>query len=254
MTVLNKIEILTNLSNKKGALINNGPIIYLHIPKAAGNSSISFLKQSFPNALSINWRNIDESWQQFLDRNPTNKYELVSGHINYSHIDKYSSAFGNMFTAITFLRHPIDRLISQYRYMTTAAHPDHNSFKKMNPNFEKWVLNIRPNIISYLLVGGGRSSTEIINKLSKYYHFIGLTEFYHTSMVILSNSLGIKYTVEKKINITNSNEVKQIEISHSLYKKLHSRHSLDIALYNELHNLYSKISDNLISQMIICNS
>lgn len=226
-------------------LFDDDTIVYLHIPKAAGNSSISYIKDIRPKAYPIDWRNIDESWNNFIKVNETEKYDIVSGHFNYNHISKLKNS-NTKATYITFIRHPIERFISQYKYMYTKAHPDHVDFREKNKDFGKWVLGRKDNIMSLILVGGARSIRDILRKIDDNYSFVGISDYYNTSMNIISTALDTKFKLSERKNVTNISEAPKIELSQKLYKELCHRHSLDLQLYNFYKDKYSKIADKLI--------
>jgi len=228
--------------------IDDSILVYLHIPKAAGNTSIGQIKQHLQPNFSLQWNDIDGSIKELIETEE--KYRLVSGHLWDSHINLLRE---NNFKhySVTFIRHPIQRIISQYRYMCTPKHPESEQFLEKYPKFDDFALNeIEPNYIAKVLVGGAKSFDDYWSKLCERYTFIGLSEFYNTAMIILMNALNLPYTIEEKKNVTlktsaNSN----LLIDYKVYNKLEKTHSLDMQMFNYLNVQYSKISEKLLFEI-----
>jgi len=228
--------------------INESILVYLHIPKAAGNTSIGQIKEHLQPNFSLQWNDIDGSIKELVETDV--EYKLVSGHLWDQHINILRENDFNHY-AVTFLRHPIQRIISQYRYMCTPKHPEYESFLEQYPNFDDFALNeIKPNYMARVLVGGAKSFDEYWNKLKERYAFIGLTEYYNTSMVILMNALSLPYKIAEKKNVTvQTAENTNLQIDYKVYNKLEKIHSLDLQMFNYLNAQYSKISDKLLFEI-----
>lgn len=224
----------------------NKLIVYLHVPKAAGNSSLHHIKKYKKNYFNVKWDRIDESWAEFLSKINEKKYNLVSGHFSESHVtllrDKRIPH-----VCVTFIRNPIERLVSQYKYMTTEAHPDYKRFTANFPSFEDFVFNmVPPNPIARMLTGGNLSYIDTIDYLLDKFHFIGMKEFYNTSMFLLCEILNIPFNSIQKRNVTKTNEINNFELSYSTFKKLKEIHNLDIQIHKYFHDKYQKIADEIV--------
>jgi len=228
--------------------INESILVYLHIPKAAGNTSIGQIKEHLQPSFSLQWNDIDGSIKELIETEV--EYKLVSGHLWDEHINLLRENNFNHY-AVTFLRHPIQRIISQYRYMCTPKHPEYENFIERYPNFDDFALKeIKPNYIANVLVGGAKSFDEYWNKLKERYAFIGLSEYYNTSMVILMNALNLPYKIAEKKNVTvQTAENSNLEIDYKVYNKLTKIHSLDMQMFNYLNEQYSKLSEKLLLEI-----
>jgi hypothetical protein len=221
-------------------------IVYVHIPKAAGNSSLHYLKRFKKNYYNVQWNDVDNSWQEFLRILKLEKCELVSGHFSYYHVD-FLKKMQIPYRSISFLRHPIDRIISQYRYMTTEAHPEHRAFVKKYPSFDEFALNvIKPNPMARQLVGKTSSFHEVVKSIIEEYQFIGIKEYYNSSMYLLCKMINIPFQKAPKRNITKENTKNKFEISHSTYLKLQRIHAVDLDTFKFFFDNYQKITDALI--------
>lgn len=239
---------LNDFINNSFENIDNSILVYLHIPKAAGNTSIGQIKEHLKPSFSLQWNDIDGSIKELIETET--EYKLVSGHLWDAHIDLLRENNYNHY-AVTFLRHPIQRIISQYRYMCTPKHPEYESFLDKHPNFDDFALNeIEPNYMAKVLVGSAKSFDEYWAKLKERYAFIGLSEYYNTSMALLMNALNLPYKIAEKKNVTvettnNSN----LNIDYKVYDKLTQIHSLDIQIFNYLNAQYAKLSEKLLFEI-----
>jgi len=228
-------------------------IVYLHVPKAAGNSSIKPIKEHFKNNLSIKWNEIDNSWANFVKNYNINKdVQFVSGHIHDKHIDLLIESKINYFL-ISFIRHPIHRIESLYAYNTMPSTPNSSTFKNKFKSFEEFAYDgVPPNSMSRQLFRGCLSSSEGIKKLYSKYNFIGLTEMFHFSMLCLSDIVGFKYYNYKRLNVSKYTDNK-LQLSYGILKDLEKRHSIDIDIYNHIKNDYLKLVESYISNKILIN-
>ncbi len=215
--------------------INGKVIVYVHIPKAAGNSSILPIKNSVDSAYSVQWNDLQNSWNNFLlEQKKTKKYDLVSGHIRDIHLTQLKESNINAYY-ITFLRHPYKRIKSLYAYNSMDSTPGSNKFKKTYKNFEDYALNgVMPNSMSRQLFSGALSSWEAIEKLKSRYHFIGLSDHYELSMTALSKLLNIDIDFNIVKNPSNYYHNDQFYLSSESYKELQLKHSIDMDMYKNI--------------------
>lgn len=214
-------------------------IAYLHIPKASGNTVISFLNKDDSKHYRVKWNDIKGTWKEFVETKDLSKYKLVSGHYTWNELVQLQKRKDVNSFNITFVRHPIERLVSQYRYMTTPKHPLYKTFVKNNPNFDVWALRkARRNAISHALAPKSIRDSDIYTNVLKNFHFIGMQDYFNTSMNILSDITDFKFKAGVVKNKTIKNSVNDFEISHATYEKLKVKHQADIALYEKLKNYY----------------
>lgn len=236
---------LSDFLNNSFEKIDESILVYLHIPKAAGNTSIGQIKEHLQPSFSLQWDDIDGSMKELIETDV--EYKLVSGHLWDAHINLLRENNFNHY-AVTFLRHPIQRIISQYRYMCTSKHPGNSDFLEKYPKFDDFAIKeIEPNYIAKVLVGEAKSFDDYWNKLEERYAFIGLSEYYNTSMAILMNALNIPYKIAEKKNVTIENDSNSnLIIDYKTYQKLAKIHSLDIQMFDYLNTQYAKLSEKLL--------
>lgn len=90
-------------------------IVFLHIPKTAGQSVHQFLLDAFPGVPVCPAR-VNEQLIG-LSRKELNRYQIFSGHLDWSALDCVE---GEVFT-FTILREPMERILSFYYYLRKSA-------------------------------------------------------------------------------------------------------------------------------------
>lgn len=98
------------------------PIVSVHTPKVAGSTFLQQLRATFgdtnllldysddPADISSRW-NIDPEWSRLNPITAIAPYRVVHGHFHPAKYNKLDEAF-----RITFLRHPVDNVMSIFRF------------------------------------------------------------------------------------------------------------------------------------------
>ncbi len=161
------------------------PIVSIHVPKCAGGSVFSVLKKVYGDAMMMD-KTMSQSKNHYeATPFPTNwnriqTYRVIHGHF---HIEKYK-ALNPRF--ITFMRHPVERLISHYSYIKERGLQkpfDLSLISKKGYSIDQWA-KAMPNLMTRFL---GMD-------LSKFW-FIGFQEGFDESLKKLMEMLDIKADV-----------------------------------------------------------
>ena len=83
----------------------NAPLFFMHIPKNAGTSLIYHLANRFPADASLLYADRPES-----QAHDPNQFQFISGHVGL----EYLKRFQRRPIMVTFLRDPLDRILSRY--------------------------------------------------------------------------------------------------------------------------------------------
>lgn len=205
-------------------------LIFAHVPKCAGSSVVATLRESRGNTFAVKWGRIDETWNQFLGSNRTNHF--VFGHLRNRHLEQLSP-FITDYRLITFLRHPVDRLVSVYRYNASPASPNYQEFIRDNPDFEEWVLDYSerfPNDIASFIAGDVANAKEYVEILLNRFHFIGFQETYRSDMARLCKLIGIPQEVRRE-NVTELTKHNEIKVSTNLKVRIAKKNAMDVLAY-----------------------
>ncbi|WP_216828248.1 sulfotransferase family 2 domain-containing protein [Alkalihalobacterium elongatum] len=213
----------------------NSVIIFLHIPKTAGSTFNSLIEKQYENNYTmISPKYGEEKVADYFNAiGPKEKLEVVRGHFPFG-VHKYLPQ--KNFTYITFLRDPIERVISAYYYM--KSNPIHPYYYKMNQTSlyefvsEKafhWAVYNRQ---TCLLNGHGWNYDLDVAKenITKYFSVVGITERFNESIKLLNDSLGWNICNISKVNV-NPNKPKKSEIANEVREVIKEKNQKDIELY-----------------------
>jgi len=196
----------------------NETLIFQHIPKTAGTTLSFILTRYFAENDIYHIRNLDQmggpafsrhfgSMDDFIRQSPDarNRFRLILGHMPFG----IHAHLNNPFNYITFVRDPVDRVISQYgQYIRMITKGE---LRTKSITLEQF-LEERPNVLNnhqirFLCGPSSDESTPLacyekaLENLNQYYLFVGVVETFDTSLVLLSkllNCSNIKY-VEKNV-------------------------------------------------------
>jgi hypothetical protein len=213
-------------------------LISLHLPKTAGMSFGKSLQEHFGNALLLDYKDAPIAATEYTrakealmasvkiaDRGLAG-YECIHGHflpIKYLLLNLKIDI-----TFVTWMRDPIERMLSHYHYWlrsydpkTSASH--HKKFIEENWSLERFCLGPEfRNIYSQYLWGF---------PLRKF-DFVGIAEFYQDDFDFFSKKyLGKKGTVYEE-NVAR-NVGGRYKIEDSLREKIILHHKEDMELYKE---------------------
>lgn len=200
-------------------------VVSVHFPKAAGTSLHRQFTDLLGDAVLLDYGNDP----LVVGRGATVGFpcgkRLVHGHFHpqrYAHADAYR---------MTFLRHPVDNLISIYFFWRTYPESD-------NPVHVRF-LRERPSILEFAAYPG-------INRLMSEtyfggfdmgrFDFIGFYESRDTDIRRLAGELGLPLRADRHENRTaDSDERRAIEADASIRRRLTDILAADVAFYERLH-------------------
>jgi hypothetical protein len=180
--------------------------------------------------------------------------DLVIGHFGYQHVSKMRSSKFLM----TFLRDPIDRVISNYHFLRTKSpsamysevalqaarrlsfkdfllctDPD---VRMVTENFQTKALahDVRPNHLNQTTISALLQTAE---RNLRIFNFIGIVEHFEESMQALSDALGVELSA-RKLNAnpdrtSSAIAAQELDIVRSL-------NSLDIQLYANARSRFER--------------
>ena len=223
------------------------PIFFLHLPRTAGTTIDAIFKQNLP-AESILKIYSQSEYQKYKkkkkDRLSDIKY--ITGHLLLDTVNP-PTFYGEPVRAITLLRDPIKRLISEYIFLKTwkkqhlYSYLNDNaiSFSQYITSEEKILVYRGKNFMTRCISGDSLEQTNNINEslekakynLSNNFWFFGLQERFMESIVYLSEKAELNNILHDKHNalILKKDE---FEISQADINLAQEYNAADIALYN----------------------
>ncbi len=220
-------------------------IIFLHIPKAGGTTlrhvflnQYKYLKSH--EIYTINRTKETEIFQN-LSHQKKQEIKLLIGHMPFG----MHKELNHNFKYITFLRNPIERVISAYYYNKENESSD--VFDLINGNklslYDYLLNNIEPwsmNAMTKHLYGCNQKQfkenctedmfNEAINNLNSNFIFTGIVEEFNKSLIILKEKLNWSNPYYKSLNITK-NKISKSEIDSNVLQLISELNFYDIKLY-----------------------
>ena len=227
--------------------------IFLHIPKTAGTTLNQILDREYKNKYSfyieIERKKLFEEFQSDLTNKDIN---LLRGHFEFGiHLIVKSPAY-----YLTFLRNPVDRVISEYYYILSKSnHPYHAKLKNEKVNLDEFVkLYNHINNLQVKKISGTNFSQHFDNieltlyeesiletakrNLENYFPVVGLTEHFDESLLLLRKEFGWDWPYYEKKNVTVKPK-KFEEIPLSIIEIIKEKNQLDIELYEYAKQLFN---------------
>ena len=222
-------------------------IIYVHIPKTAGTTLRNMLEQySGPDGLyaaypgNIAGTSSLEAWQT-LPEEKKRSIKVLSGHYQVDVFDAAIDVQPKHF--ITFVRNPIDRVISLYKH-SMAVDPN---FRGSEISLLKFLLetdeSIRVQVSNHQvrMIAGISPLEEItdahvgcaIERIKRDFLFVGLSEFFQEDVEKLSTKLGVKLDDIGRRNVSPDRRGRQYYSSTEI-RAIRSLNTLDFVLYEQL--------------------
>ncbi|ABA57258.1 hypothetical protein Noc_0745 [Nitrosococcus oceani ATCC 19707] len=247
---------------------------FLHIPKTAGTSVTQFLQRQYDLDQIV----FETTWRELFEYQPRMpKLKLFRGHFGIN----LSQMIGPEFKVITFLREPVSRVISQYYHVRKRATEGLNQFagemelaefmhhkqgRKLCRNLQTryigrslevgqlWahpaVLNIPPDrffddLASPLLL---EQAKQNLNG----FFFVGLTEYYDISMLLLCHKLAALPELDAVKRRERERDAKRVPTE--VLQHLEAENQLDMELYRHgktllVHDLASEFNLPEIASM-----
>lgn len=218
------------------------PVIFYHIPKTAGSTTRYLLESQFDChevCPGIFYFEIESKRPSDLSR-----FNLFAGHFFYNSNLKYING-----TRITFMRDPVERIISEQRfYKKFYEDTDRRAVLAMqhyNPEGEP--IDVVSNLQVLYLSSLDRNDLSIswekhyesaLKNLRENFDFVGIVEDYERSIRSLFEKMG--WEQKEIIPILQSADL-DYQISDEKIHEIKERNKFDILLYEEAKKLfYSK--------------
>jgi hypothetical protein len=219
-------------------------LVFIHINKTAGRTVRYILRSSFgPRHCEV------EPWHAPWTDPPFSTHDLqrlrryypnlvsIGGHRVRGYVDLQEN--GTEFRYFTFMRDPLKTCASRFQYNVQYR-------KKKNLVFEEWIRKDWTRNHQTRMIAGVADVDEAIRIIQAKNVFVGLTERFDESMVLLkalkANDLNISY---RRVNVAGSNTLaKNLLSNESSRQMLIDANQADLALYDfvqkELYPMFQR--------------
>jgi hypothetical protein len=221
--------------------------IFLHIPKTAGTSITEELATHMApyRNIFVDYEDVDTPFvdrltdvvDRFIDELRHTEYRSCSGHLTYDLVARIRMAQPGA-KVVTFLRNPVDRVISDYRYQCSSLHPGHDLFHERFPTLDSYVESPESqNKMALMLTGTGLppSAEALIQHVEREFAFVGLVEMYALSFSVMMTAFGHPGAEPRShARKTPDTPETQVEVSPELRARISALNALDSALYDRV--------------------
>lgn len=233
--------------------------VFQHVPKTAGSSLRGELAAALtPNAHihldgtdpAIPYHDrLDAAVAAFAAGEAARPCRFVSGHIFERHIRGIRAAAPPA-RIITYLRDPVARFISDYRYQRTPMSPGHEAFRRAYPKIEDFLaLDWTGNQITrYLLPEAlfhARDAAAAADHLMDGFEFVGLQEDYGLCFVALARLLGIQRVPTERQRENPSTPDNPAELGPETRARIAAAHTFDQAVFDILRARFQAVRTEL---------
>lgn len=225
----------------------NHVTLFIHLPKTAGNTFQRIILEQKQYDSDTNIGQYSK-----LTAEEQKRIELIC--IGHTPFGFHKVLPQTNFNYITFLRHPVERLISLFYYfrsenfhniqirdlfgkMTLLEYLSNENFNRSEDIFPGSGVCATVNLQTRMLAGTIEDDLETAkNNLKKYFSVVGITERFDETLRVVEKKLGWKINGYEKINVTLNKPALE-EIPNEIIEIIKSKNEKDIALFQFANQL-----------------
>ena len=230
--------------NNNSKIRNNIELLSIHIPKTAGTSFRNVLKSVYGSRsvsrldIRSGGKKIELERKQLRGNRLSSRIRVVHGHFRYKDFTELFEC-GESLPVITWMRNPVERVISNYYYLAGVLA---NELQE-----EKKGLNILAKMQRSLIEYAGNEISR--NRMYKFldgmpleqFRFVGIHEHYREDLADLMALLGFEKFPDYRVNVT----AQKREVDEDTLQKIRELNALDMELYEEALRLREQRKGNI---------
>lgn len=246
-------EKYSRIMRRKGALW-----FFHHIPKTAGSSltrELSFCFAPYYNIHLEGWgegvdraQGLMDAVDVFLEEHKTTHFRSCSGHLRLPHVRKLTSSLPEL-RAFTFLRDPVERFVSEYRYSCTEKHPPSATFVKQFPTIDAYLEwpGSRDKMWNFVASPALEGTQENIDAIFNRYAFIGTVETLARDFAYMSAFSGYPKAPGTRANTTVGSSKNKVDLTPELRDKIEKANAKDVAFYEAVTSSLTAQNDEMVA-------
>ncbi|MFK7766501.1 MAG: hypothetical protein AB8B55_04720 [Mariniblastus sp.] len=225
---------------------NDRLFVFQHIPKTAGSSVHAELGQLEGGFHWLGDQTENGSWDHFEKLNSQKPFRLLRGHMKSHHLDRLDRKDIPYQTA-SFLRDPFQQTVSHFRYCHSEVCPNFEEYRSKFPDITSFITQyLKPNFSTRYMIGDCHSGNEALEKIGQRFEFVGLTEYYNTSMFVLMACLGREFHVKPRVNITKSQRSVNELLTDDVRALIRRDFAIDLAVYDHFYKQFGSLSERVV--------
>lgn len=222
-------------------------LFFLHIPKTAGSSFGGEMRQRLSPAFHIifDYRNVDvpvrhqetSVFQQFLLQDLTSRFRFASGHVRFQTCASLL-VLGRKVRMVTFLRDPVERMVSDFRYQRTPKHPLCDTFIREFPTFRDYAHHrgAWDKMYAFLRLSPGEPVEDVIRRMEQRFALVGTVEHYELAFRVVTALCGQQ---EPPTINANQSPADIFEPSAADISEARAANAIDMEIYTHFAGLWS---------------
>lgn len=216
--------------------------VFIHIPKTAGSSLSTELAQmrrpyrnihrTYHHGETITFSRLEDEIEAVIASGKMAAARSCSGHFSWRQAQPIRAARPDA-RCFTFLRDPVQRVISDYRYSRTPSHPTYVQTIARFPTIDSYVKSpeTQDKMARFLLPDDIVTPAQIDAFIGDNYAFVGLLDLYPLSFNILSRLLGENRMPSEHRRVTEDTDDNPVEQTPELHAAIAAHNRRDVALY-----------------------
>lgn len=180
-------------------------LLFVHIPKTAGVSIGASLGKVFHPFRPVQWSEVAASFRYHMRyalymQSQVAARQVMIGHFGWPELSFWLSHQIPLKCATVF-RDPLARLVSNYDYNCSTAHPPHESFRERYPTLFDYARDQVPDVQLSQAIGMFGTFDRALEKFIAHYSFLGVTEHLARGLRQLSRTHGLAEMAEARVNV-----------------------------------------------------
>ncbi len=219
--------------------------LFLHIPKTAGSSLSAELR-----AICSPYRNIfltqadyagnmtnrersqlmDARVRKAIDDDRTIRFRSMSGHISAGQAEQIRAHIDRT-RIFTFLREPVSRVVSDYRYQRSETHPPHLTFQTRFPTLASYTGAETDRMFKQMSLRSDEPVDELIDRVSESYSFVGIVEMYPFSFNVLTRLFGDNRMPSRRERVAQPATDPTMSLTQAIRDEIADKNERDLRIY-----------------------